>query len=69
MMDLKVKLDELKKALQWMEANTNAVDLRISDDGHKLLIEAFDRADSHVTITLYSTQAATLPKITKTDTL
>lgn len=66
---MKFDLGELKRALDWIEANTNELKVSVTIDRHHLYLECFDRKDCAVKITLYSDQAQMLPKIQKTDNL
>lgn len=63
----KIDLVELKKAIQWIEANTKEVKVTVEFDGDNLIFRTFDRNEQAVTITLYSNNM--LPKITKTEIL
>ena len=66
---IKVSLTELKKAIGWIEANTQDVNVLFVLDGHKLFISTADKGQQEVDITLYSTDAHMLPKIRKTEKL
>lgn len=63
----KIDLMELKKAVQWIEANTKEVRVIIETDGDDLILKTFDRNEQAVSIRLYTHN--TLPKITKTEIL
>lgn len=66
---IKVRLDELKKAVQWMEANTPGTDVRLVIDDRKLALESFDRDSNSVTISLFDVASSLMPKVTRTDNL
>lgn len=65
---MKIKLDELKKAVAWVEANTNALDVKISIDPSGLSVTVFDRQDREVVIYLYD-EGRMMAKIKRTETL
>lgn len=66
---MKIDLKELKKAVNWVEANTNQVHINIySADSNKLVITTMDKQDTEVEIVLYS-DSQMLPKIKKTEVL
>jgi hypothetical protein len=66
---LKIEVAQLKKAVQWIEANTNDLSVQIyTSDGNKLLLKATDKMGHEVEITLYS-DSQMLPKIKKTEVL
>ncbi len=66
---LKIDLAQLKKAVQWIEGNTNEITIQIySGDMSKLLLKTTDRLGNEVEITLYS-DSQMLPKIKKTEVL
>lgn len=66
---LKIELSQLKKAIQWIEANTNEVNVQIyTGDGNKLILKSSDRLGHEVEITLF-TDSQMLPKIKKTEVL
>jgi hypothetical protein len=68
-MMLKIDLTQLKKAIQWIEANTNEVAVQIyTGDSNKLILRSIDRLGSEVEITLYN-DSTMLPKIKKTEIL
>lgn len=66
---MKISIDELKKAIDWLRANTNQTEVTIyTGEGNKLRLTAFDRQDAEVEITLYN-GGEILPKIKKTEVL
>lgn len=66
---VKIDLKELKKAIQWVEVNTNDISINLfTGDGNKLVITCFDKGGSEVEITLF-TDSQMLPKIKKTEVL
>lgn len=66
---MKIDLKELKKAVQWIEVNTNMVAVNIFVmDGNKLIFSCMDKQDTEVEITLFS-DGQMLPKIRKTEVL
>lgn len=66
---LKIDLSQLKKAVQWIEANTNDINVQVyTGDGNKLVLKSTDRTGHEVEITLF-TDSQMLPKIKKTEVL
>lgn len=65
---MKFDLKDLKKAVSWVEANTNSdkIDIYITDN--KLIIATADKYQAQVEIILYE-GASMMPKIKKTDLL
>lgn len=63
----KIDLMELKKAVNWIEANTKELRVTVEVDNDDLVLKTFDRNEQSVSIRLYSNN--TLPKITKTEVL
>ena len=66
---MKIDLEELKKAIDWLRANSH--DLKVHIVLHeidKLVIKTMDKHDNEVEITLY-TDSQMLPKIKKTEVL
>lgn len=65
---MKVDLKDLKKAIQWFEANTNADKIDFYMGDNKLTITSLDKYSSQVEIVLYE-DSSMLPKIKKTEVL
>jgi hypothetical protein len=66
---MKISIDDLKKAIDWLRANTNQMDVSIyAGDGNKLSLTAIDRNDTEVEIVLYADNQM-MPKIKKTEIL
>lgn len=65
---MKIDLKELKKAVQWVEGNSNVVRVDIQMQEGKLFLTCMDKGDSEVEITLFS-DSQMLPKIKKTEVL
>jgi hypothetical protein len=53
---VKIDLKELKKAVQWIESNTNEVqvDLQMDMDGRNLNLKVVDKLGVEVTIKLFN---------------
>ena len=66
---IKVEFKDLKKALGWVEANTNSNYLSVAIDMETLVIRTFDKFETQVEIVIYSDKAAMQPKITRTEIL
>jgi hypothetical protein len=66
---IRLNLAELKKAINWVESNTNEVNVTLDIDDHHLFILVSDKASKEVEITLYSTESHMMPKIKKTENL
>jgi len=66
---MKISLEELKKAIGWIEANSRDSHIQIlTGDSSKLVLKCADRLDTEVEITLFNDQTM-LPKIKKTEIL
>lgn len=66
---MKLDLLQLKKAVQWIEANTNEVLVKVyMSEANKFSIKCTDKYDSEVEITL-TEEGTSLPKIKKTEIL
>jgi hypothetical protein len=65
---IKIQLEDLKKAVKWLEANTNQLTVNVVSDGSTLVISSFDRQDKDVQITLYQ-EGTYSPKVRKTEAL
>ena len=65
---MKVDIKDVKKALNWLESNTNAdiVDFYIGDN--KLAITTIDKYQAQVEIVIYE-NSSMMPNIKKTDIL
>jgi hypothetical protein len=66
---MKISLEELKRAVSWIEVNSRDVQVQIyTGEGNKLCLKCMDRYDTEVEITLFEGQSM-LPKIKKTEVL
>lgn len=66
---MKIALDELKKAIQWIESNSKDLKIEVyTFEQNKLTLKCMDKLDQEVEITMYS-EGSYLPKIKKTDIL
>lgn len=66
----KISLQELKKAVQWIEANTNSVMVNVEIYGDAVLLRVVDKNEEYVEISLFDTERSNMfPKITKTERL
>ena len=65
---MKLKLDELKKAVGWIEANSRDVIVNLYICNRELRIECEDKYQKQVEITLWN-EGGMLPKIKKTEIL
>lgn len=67
---MKIDIKDLKKALDWIEANTKAEYVYLHNYGanNKLFIETFDKYEASIQITIFE-QGTMMPKITKTEVL
>lgn len=65
---MKIALKDLKKAVAWIEGNTNAEWVHIEDHTSKLNINSVDRAGAVIEIEIYA-DSNLMPKIRKTDIL
>lgn len=66
---MKIDLSQLKKAIHWLEANTNEVNIQVyTGDMTKLMLKATDRLGNEVEITLFN-DSQMMPKIRKTEIL
>ncbi len=66
---MKISLAELKKTVQWVEGNTNAVDINLTIYDNRVIVKTTDKYDCEVEISLYDTETAVMPKIKKTELL
>lgn len=67
---IKVSLDDLKKAVKWIEANTVAVDIHVEEVASSLKLRTVDKQGQIVSIEVYDAERSKLfPKITKTERL
>jgi hypothetical protein len=66
---MKISLEELKRAVSWIEANSRDVQVEIyTGERNNLRLKCMDRYDREVEITLFEDQTM-LPKIRKTEVL
>lgn len=68
-MKIKIKLEDLKKAIAKIESESKELTINISIDGHQLNLGTFDRYDCELEIALFEFGVDFLPKIKKTDIL
>ena len=66
---MKVSIDELKKAVVWLQGNSRDLDVQVyTHNGTQLIIKAMDKYENEVEITIYE-NGTLLPKIRKTEIL
>jgi hypothetical protein len=65
---MKIDLKDLKKAVQWIESNTNADKVQVYIGDNKLNISTMDKFGAQVEIIIFD-EASMMPKIKKTDLL
>lgn len=65
---MKIELDNLKKAVEFLEKNSKELYIHIDIYDDVLTINTFDRGDKEVTIEIF-TAGTVLPKVRKTETL
>jgi hypothetical protein len=66
---VKIKLEDLKKAVQWMEANSKDIVIHVSENSDRyLVLKCQDRYDVQVEIKLFN-DGTMGPRITKEDSL
>jgi len=66
---MKISLEELKRAVAWIEANSRDIQVRLETyEGNKLHLKCMDKYESEVEITLFE-NSSMLPKIKKTEVL
>ena len=68
-MAIAVKVEELKKAIEFLGRESREFSVNVSIDGHKLLLRSFDKSDREIEIELYDKSVEILPKVKKTDFL
>lgn len=66
---MKITLEELKRAVDWIGTNTRDEYVRVSSDRGKLFLVCFDVEDREVEITLSETEMNSFPTIKKTERL
>lgn len=66
---MKIKLEELKHALSWIESNCNKDYIEIIQDQRTTFLSCIDRMDRVAKIELWSTEINNMPKLTKTEIL
>ena len=69
MVKTKVLTEELKKAIEYIEANSRELTLKVSITGKELILETFDRNDDLLTITIFNTDCEYAAKKTVTTRL
>lgn len=67
-MKVKVELKDLKKAIDWLEINSNELFVWVDVEGRELSITTLDRQEKQAAIVIYS-DGNMLPKITRTEVL
>jgi hypothetical protein len=66
---VKINIDELKKAVNWLEANSRDVMVQIyTFESNKLTLKCLDRYENEVEIVIYE-DGQMMPKIRKTEIL
>lgn len=65
---MKIALTDLKKAIQWIDANSKDTHVQLLSDGYQMWVEVSDKYGAKVTITMYE-NGTLLPKIQKQDYL
>lgn len=65
---MKISLQDLKKAVAWIEANTNADYVSLHFGDNKLVVETTDKYSAGVEINLYP-EGTLMPTIKKTERL
>lgn len=67
---MKIKLEDLKKAVQWIEANSRDVQVKIEKDvnDRNMIIKCTDKYDVSVEIKLFN-EGSMGPRILKEDNL
>jgi hypothetical protein len=68
-MSIQIKIDDLKRAIAAIEADSKEITLRVDIDGHQLTLGTFDRRDCEFEVVLFENGCDFLPKIRKTDIL
>lgn len=66
---IKVKLDEIKRALNWIEANCNQDHVQIQIKDKSLYFDVFDKKEKGVIIRVYNSDASFSPDLTYTEKL
>lgn len=66
---MKISLDELKRAVNWISENTADEFVRIIKDERKIYLTVFDPAEREVEITIASSDLNAWPTIKKTERL
>lgn len=69
MSSVKISVDELKKALTWIESNSKEAKVTLFLEFDAVVLKTFDRLESEVTIKLFGNDSQMMPKITKTEIL
>lgn len=65
---MKVDVKDIKKALNWIESNTNVESVNLYIGDNKLVISTMDKYSAQVEIVLFE-GSSMMPKIKKTDLL
>jgi len=66
---MKIKLEELKKAIDRMSKESGNTEIHVSIDRSTLLLSDGAHFDEGVKIKIYESEMSIFPKITKTDRL
>lgn len=66
---MKIKLEDLELAVNWIIENTNTATVDVETDGKKLFLGCLDKQDRSVNIELFCTEGHMMPKIVKTEIL
>lgn len=65
---MKVKLEELEKAIKWMATNTHEINVTVVEMNGNLEIRTFDKSNREIVISL-SREGSLFPTIRRTETL
>lgn len=65
---MKVLLSDLKKAIEFIEKNSNELKVTIKEFDGKLEVSAFDRADQSMVVVLHP-EGTMMPTVRKTERL
>jgi hypothetical protein len=68
-MSIKVKLDDLKRAIALIESEGKETVVTLKIDGNQLHMHTFDRRECELEVVLYESTVDFLPKVKKTDLL
>jgi len=66
---LTIKLEDLKKVLEWIESKTNKDVFQVYLENGSFYIETFDKKDKNVTFRVYKSDAGYSPDVVYTEKL